>query len=189
MTDDKTFQECPSEDLILDYHHRELSPEESINLRTHIEQCNVCFMMLTQYESLADAFANVRKEIEPASVILPNIGKPSWTGGMLGKLIASSWKPVLASSFAVIALSTILISTFSESGGGHDSGPAASSQSQTQSGQNVPDEGGGSESLIEENDLASVPMTAIAFGEFRLANFDPDPDEGIRLADILNEVE
>jgi hypothetical protein len=190
MINGSNVQKCPSEESILDYHYGELSQKQSIDVRVHVEQCDTCLIILNQYAAMSDAFSEVRGEINSAPVAISEIPKLRWTERLFGRFTALSWKPVLTSSFAVIAISSILIFTFSEGGDRNASSPGTNPGGQIASSQEIIRDGNGqSDDSMEENDLASVPIASVAYGGLRLADFDPEPTEGIRLADILNEVE
>jgi hypothetical protein len=189
MTEANNTKQCPKEDIILDYHYGELSLDESGNVGSHLESCSRCSGILSQFRSLADAFSSVREGLAHFPVSVPP-RRSSWRSRFRSRVASLQWSPALASSLAAIALFIILIFTLSETGDRSTSTQIVTKETPPASNVISPDEiGKGDEAVNTDGDLASAGKPANPYEGLRLANFDPEPDEGIRLSDMLNEVE
>jgi hypothetical protein len=166
MSDNYKKDECPNEDTLLDLLYGGSEADGRRHVMSHIESCDDCRMGMSQFEMIADTFADIRDDISSARI---SPSKPTTEGNpILNWLRGIAWRPVAAASLASLVLGVVFFL------GLNQNAIEVSKNKGPDIGQAISDIIGDSNG--EWDDL-------------RLADLGSEPDEGIRLFDILNEVE
>lgn len=185
------FEKCPDDVRILDHCHGELPTADSLLVEGHLRDCEHCRVLSAEFKSLSSAFAIIREDIEE----IPIRQSPRTHGeGILGRVLevirTHATRPIIATS--VGALLVIVIGLMILKSGDSPS-EITSMKTPTASPGLLPTPQSSAGSITSPTEVPSDPITgsgsANSSEEFRLAYVEPLPEDGVRLTDILSELE
>jgi len=185
-------EDCPVEDRLLDYHLGEMSRSDSLMIDGHLRACEHCRMFSLEFDSLNSAFASIRADIDAIPIRQGSFTqKKGVLSGFVESIRSYALHPISATALAVIAVVTLGLVMITSENDDSEIASAGTPGILATSSPSVVEEGGPNPSTPSENNVEQDPdpNSVDSSKEIRLAYVEPISDDGVRLTDLLSELE